>query len=1698
VYSYVFIDRPQNLAMNDAYSADVEKVIRVQFSLMSPEDIRRRSVVEITKERIYDGGGIPCAGGLADRKMGVLESGIVCSTDDLDKQECPGYFGHIELAMPVFYVQFVPWIRGVLESVCYRCGALRVNRELRKKPLADIAGSASNATRYTKLTKLIKADKTGSSMCPACNARQPDKYIYEKEDLQIIAEWTRSVNADSAAAAGSMGGPAGSNPKSGKQSSRVLMTPEYVHMLFKRLPDEDCLLLGFDPQYSRPEWMICTVLPVAPPCVRPSVKKEGQQPRSEDDLTHKYIDIIKCNRMLKQKLHSLAQQQHAALHGNGAGALSGNGSGGGTSVDEQIQINSRMVESWRYILQYHIATLIDNDCGVNQAQQRSGRPLKAIRQRLKSKEGRIRGNLMGKRVDFSARTVITPDPLLKLDELGVPMDMCINMTVPERVNPFNMERLRKMVANGVDKYPGARIIEKANGKRLTLKFFTGSDNRHLLEEKALGLRIGDVVHRHLLEGDPVLFNRQPSLHKMSMMCHRVKPMDIGKTFRLSVDATTPYNADFDGDEMNMHVPQSVEAATELQSLAAVHLQLIGPALAKPVISPVQDTMLGAYLMSRAGSGRVFGRREFMNAMLWTSRTWTKLVQTGKTPQSEDVTGLDACTAIMPDGLNIDLKDKLDDGSANHVVVRDGHFISGTLRKRVFTQASQGLIHVAFQDCGATAARDLIDDVRGIVTAYMYNRGFSVGLSDLVVSDKIKDEIKSVIVDVHKQFEEEMQQLYEGTLQNATCLTKAEFVESMAQGKAFNIANRVGKQILTVESCRFKDMITSKSKGNVINIAQMMGCLGQQSIEGKRASYSFQDRTLPHFSKFDDSLEARGFVDNSYLNGLTPHEFFFHAMGGRVGLIDTAVKTAQTGYIQRRLVKSMEDLRCENDRTVRSASGRIVHMLFGEDGMDSSKLEKQRVLFACREHTLVRDYLGDHASSRDKEAFVRNFYAPADQRDLELLAHQGLKLPSEAIREPDIFSGLPVVTYFRKNVCGGSYTGLDATGKTSTRDTVMYPVHLERILKAMLPPEHNGSEAKSSKKGGRASPAASLSFADAMSAIDRLTDDIRFACDPANPTLSINPANQMFRVLLYGTLLRVETRQRISQMKGDDGLARILSEVKRRFETAQVHAGEMVGVVAAQSIGEPATQMTLNTFHLAGVGSKSKVNQGVPRLNEILKLSKNPKTSELQMFLKPEFRTETDANSIKNTLEITTLRDVTKSTSVYYDPAADRFGTTLKEDAQVLQYLDALQQDLFGSDSSLSSGGESDMEDDGDGGDGRDESAASTTSEVSHEQPHPSTETNLWVVRIEMDREQMFARDLRMEDVYLAMKALHGDDIEVEYSDDNAENLLIRVRVSSYQDNTEQMDDFYLLKMLETNLLDNVVLRGVPLINNARVEQLTTGSCFVKKGGGHGKSTEYTYEHTSEHVIFAEGTKSGTNLQEILTHPAIDATRTLSDHITEVHEVLGIEAARELILRELTKVISSSSDDCPSRRHMMLLADTMTAQGSVLISIDRNGIKRSDVGPLAKCSFEESEKQLYQAAIFGQSDEVDGVSANIMLGQVPPCGTGMVRVIFDESEFMRMQKSFKSKNPKIKSWKDHVRKWEEDLEHMHEVQMDLHQMEESGVLPTIDEDDLAMDHDDAASENSMDDEDMLLGITNEADMMDCDTTVVFGGGISLDD
>ena len=460
-------------------SMNVSKVVGIQFSILSPDEIRKGSVAEITSRDTYINNK-PVIGGLFDPRMGVLEPGLICPTDGLDYMQTPGYSGHIELARPVFYIQYLNTIQKIMRCVCFKCSKLLVSKEKYKQAL-KVQGDARWKYVFSLASKIRRC---GEDTEDGCGCLQPHKI--RKEGLATIyAEW-KGEDAES-------------------EPMVVKLTPEMILKIFKRISDEDVTFMGFSPIYSRPDWMICQVMSVPPPAVRPSVKHDSQQ-RSEDDLSHILVNIIKTNKTLQEKIQNNAP--------------------------------ANVIDDWSTVLQYYIATQVDNKIpGAAPVAQRSGRPLKSIKDRLNGKGGRMRGNLMAKRVDFSARSVITPDPNISIRELGIPMKVAKNITKPVYVNKINKDFLTKLVRNGPEVWPGAKMLEKKNGESITLKYY--------LDRNSIVLEEGDIVHRHMMDGDAILFNRQPTLHRMSMMCHIARIMKRGDTFRMNVADTKPYNADFD-------------------------------------------------------------------------------------------------------------------------------------------------------------------------------------------------------------------------------------------------------------------------------------------------------------------------------------------------------------------------------------------------------------------------------------------------------------------------------------------------------------------------------------------------------------------------------------------------------------------------------------------------------------------------------------------------------------------------------------------------------------------------------------------------------------------------------------------------------------------------------------------------------------------------------------------------------------------------------------------------------------------------------------------------------------------------------------------------------------------------------------------------------------------------------------------------
>jgi len=804
-----------------SFENDIETIKAIQFTIMSPEEIEKKSVCEIVSTDTYSGND-PIIGGLFDSRMGVIENDKICKTCNQKNTFCPGHFGHINLAKPVFYIQFFDIVRKILKCVCFRCSRLLMDPE---NPMLQkmINKKFSRQKRFEFVYKCCsKIKRCGQENKYGCGAKLPHKTI--KENIgKIIMEW-----------------------KEDDVIKKNVYNAEDILLILKRITDDEANILGFPHTINRPENLICQTFSVPPPSVRPSVRNDTGQ-RCEDDLTHKLCDIIKTNNTLKQKI-------------------------------EKDSTNPDQIDYWYILLQFHIATFVDNQLpGIPPAKQRTGRPLRSLTERLKSKEGRIRGNLMGKRVDFSARSVITPDPNIDIDELGVPIKIAMNLTFPEIVNEYNIDEMYKLVYNGNDTYPGAKYIRKNDGngyRTIRLKN---------LKKENIALKYGDIVDRHLRNGDYVLFNRQPSLHKMSMMAHKVRVMQY-ETFRLNVCCTPSYNADYDGDEMNMHVPQSKQTEYELKSLASVPTQIISPRESSPIISVVQDIVVGLYRISKEN---VFvNNKQFFNILAGNSKFTGKYISPSSQINGTYIwKGRELLSSVLNPLINLK--------AGKGVVVKNGVITSGLVDKKLYQEMTYGLIHYVYNELGVDECKALFDNTQRLICDWLVYNGFSVGISDLIVNENTQDKLKDVVKDLKVEVYDIIRSIHMNTFENSSIMNNLEHFENLINqklDKATKLINNIGTENINDKDNRMMNMINSKSKGNPINVSQMMGSVGQQSVEGKRIMYGFDNRTLPHFTKYDDGPESRGFVENSFIKGLTAQEFFFHAMGGREGLIDTAVKS----------------------------------------------------------------------------------------------------------------------------------------------------------------------------------------------------------------------------------------------------------------------------------------------------------------------------------------------------------------------------------------------------------------------------------------------------------------------------------------------------------------------------------------------------------------------------------------------------------------------------------------------------------------------------------------------------------------------------------------------------------------------------------------------------------------------------------------
>ena len=1422
-----------------------KRIAALQFGLLSPKEIQAQSVVQILDRNLYDLTTTPgekrviTEYGPLDSRLGTSAKNGTCATCGQGLKECNGHFGHIKLALPAFHYGYIKKIMDVMNCVCKDCSRILLPEKERRVSLRNLRRPGLDSLRRGAITKGVSAACRKNKICPHCSGYNGP---VKKVPGHPVKMWHNKFAIYTT-----------SNAKSKKKPQEMLdfeasmqtakeasvdverhmkraaddMTPLRVLNIMKKIPDMDVELLGMNPHAGgRPEYMLWTHIPAAPVAIRPSVQQETAS--TEDDITNKIGDIVQINGYLKA---ALAAGQPIA----------------------------KVMEMWEF-LQVQIAMYIDGNLPGLGRDSAYGKMMRGFCQRLKGKQGRFRGNLSGKRVDFSGRTVISPDPNLGIDEVAVPIRVALVMTYPERVTKHNLTKLQRYVRNGDKVHPGANFIVKArDNRRVVLKILT---QKGALGKVADYLEIGDVVERHLEDGDIVLFNRQPSLHKLSILSHRAK-IRPWRTFRLNECVCNPYNADFDGDEMNLHVPQTEEARTEAIELMGVMHNLATPKNGTPIIAAIQDFITGAYLLSQ--KDRFFNRRQFCQVVgymfddmsvadprtgefhaidlpppamqkpqqLWTGKqVWSLLMK----PH-----------ASYPVNVNLDAKGKtyaVDRNSTlapdmniqdSYMVVRNSEVMCGTMDKAIIGDGKKdSIFYVILRDFGPEYAVAAMNRLAKLSARWLSEQGFSIGISDVYPSQRLRDQKAELVATAYGKVVELVRKYNTGSLERDAGCDAEQTMENQISGILSRVRQECG-DVCFAELSRFNAPLTMArcgSKGSLINVSQMVAVVGQQIIGGKRVVDGFQDRTLPHFTKMSRDPPAKGFVLNSFFTGLNPTEFIFHAMSGREGLVDTAVKTAETGYMSRRLMKSLEDLSARYDGTVRNSSDGVVQMKFGDDGLDPLDME------------------GSAKPVNFERTFMHAVTTTWDNTDPGLL-------PEEA----------------------------DAV--------VEAVVALERVKTPRF--ADNGTELSQE-------------------------DDCDEGVDQSESVRAFLKTVEGFVRDKVQGMRSSQTRYKASSdTRGIFKLSRaaldlFLQLCLKKFEKAKTEAGHAVGAVGAQSIGEPGTQMTLKTFHFAGVAGMS-ITQGVPRIKEIINASSKISTPVITCALDSPY--EVIAGRFAQAgIQKTYLRDI-----VAY--VEDVWGV---EGGYVNMRVD------FGKIEGL------------------------------------GLRMGLGEVRARVEAWRGF-RGMGVRCTAVGERHLRVYVSEPEGA--KAKSAAARAAAKSGKSVDEaggggSATVFMTLQAMKRRL-PGVVIKGYPEAQRAILKK-------DDKPDATGKEPI---------AVFVEGY----GLKLCMTTEGIDGYHTKTNSIMEIKSVLGIEAARTTIIAEIDTVMGSMDID---PRHMQLLADIMTYKGDVL-GITRFGLAKMRDSVLQLASFEKTPDHLFQAAVEGKRDGIEGVSECIIMGRSMGIGTGGVSV-----------------------------------------------------------------------------------------------------------
>lgn len=974
---------------------------------------------------------------------------------------------------------------------------------------------------------------------------------------------------------------------------------------------------------------------------------------------------------------------------------------------EAEKLQPKLQSNWRS-LQIAVNSLYDNELDKYGKNKYPG-----LKQLIDKKEGLFRKNMMGKRVNFAARSVISPDPNILVDQIGVPLVFAKKLTYPQPVTPWNIQQMREAILNGPHNYPGATSIVYDDGRTVSLtkesvrlaiasrlsynpRFRKGNNN---------DTHQGTIVNRHLVTGDVLLFNRQPTLHKPSIMAFRARVLPGEKGFRLHYANCKSFNADFDGDEMNAHLPQSELARSEAYNIASVNRQYLVPKDGSPLGGLIQDHVVAVCLMT--GRDRFFDQEKFNQLVycalyflskplkleppaivkpipLWTGKQIITTIIKNCIPEDKDPLSLNIKSKIGPKILNI--SSEFEDLSDCNVVIRKGELLKGFMDKTNVGATQYGLIHTCYELYGGETSSNLMSAFARLATWYLaLHEGFTLGIADILIEDHINDErhesiqasltvgptsAKEALGITGEILEEELDRKLREAHSDRNPLPMKKLDAAM-KTRTDKVASEISSRCLPNGLIRrFPDnnlqmMIQSGAKGGTVNALQISCLLGQIELEGRRVPLSMSGRSLPSFRPYDTSPKAGGFVSGRFLTGIQPQEFFFHCMAGREGLIDTAVKTSRSGYLQRCLIKHLEGLTVQYDQTVRDSCGSVIQFLYGEDGLDivksqmlkdkafASLVENHKIISPSKEELAIlnkakeeyedeiiartneiQQWIENNGTNRIKNLRGSGFLEFLSSR---LKDQSGVRVkvevkeelhsdPDEIVERSDSPDIVELTKKKDESVIEKKKLGLEGSQSSqnyissSQSKLITSDFKIGSRLHAQIFNDWYSLSFKEKKKWNKnwelcPDPLTSvMNPASHFGVVPEKFDERIEHFVRLNPHLVIDSAR-----LLGASGDELDLEAAIACDENPELSKSILTHWNRSVNRANrpkltkhefynlcynlylkmlAEPGEAVGLLAAQSIGEPSTQMTLNTFHFAGRGEMN-VTLGIPRLREIL-------------------------------------------------------------------------------------------------------------------------------------------------------------------------------------------------------------------------------------------------------------------------------------------------------------------------------------------------------------------------------------------------------------------------------------------------------------------------------------------------------------------